>query len=195
MVNIDPKLNKLLLSGNFEDIKYYIKNYKINSYHFGKIILNINLKWDQVEYIYDTAKLKGLFADINCFRRLLYFYRINTNYINLFMKIVFDIISSDISNLLYIIRRILQNRKNKIPILIKTLNEIYIGITRDMFHKILTLKSNYEYDNLLAILYHKITQGITIETLHLAYVYEHYKFLEYIIPSKKQLVNFYHFMT
>lgn len=189
------EINKLLLSGKFEDIIYYIKNYKINSHHFGKIILNINLKWDQVEYIYDTAKLKGLFADKNCFGRLLYFYRINTNYINLFMKIIFDIISDDIYNLLYIIGRILQSRKNKIPLLIKTLNEMYIGITRDMFHKILTFESNHEYDNLLAILYYKITQGITIETLHLAYVYEHYKFLEYIIPSKKQLVNFYHLMT
>lgn len=142
-----------MLLGNSKDVLKYVENNKISTSEFVRIIINTNIRCRELNSIYEISKYNGFFADMVCFKRLL-----NSNKFNkdLFINFVIDIVSNNVENLFDIAREILQHKTNKINLLIDALNEFYVAISMDMYHKISQYKSDYDNFDLLVLLRNKI---------------------------------------
>lgn len=189
------KVDKLMLLGSYKDIINHVSKNKITPRHFNKIIINSNLNVNQIIWIYYTAKIFDFFADISCFRRLLYINTIDDNYIILFTNIILDIISEDQGNIIEIIEILSQSKIDKLFLFVVSISKFYLSIPLRIFHEILKLESKHAVNDLLVALYDRLDSNLNFETLQLLYQHGHFKFLENIIPSKKQLIDFYHLMN
>lgn len=188
---MEPPENYIMLLSDFGNIAKYIDSNKVTASDFAKIIVNKNLRWEQIIYIYDKIKKTGFFADSLCFQRLLDFDKINFLYEILFIDFIIDLISLEIDNLAWIAKMIFQHKTNKINLLIKAMKELYIGIPINIFHRIIKYEYNYDPNDFILLLYNRLNQNITIETLTLLYKNGHFGTMEYIIPCQKQLINLY----